>query len=167
LDQLTAELPEIRDRIKQFAETLTEMEGFEAKPDQVTLSTLHKAKGMEWDTVFIGSLTSSHFQHDNDDYFMGEKFYLNEEIKNPKASARAELEYILNEKKERNADYKARQELIAERVRLLYVGITRACKNLFLSTHQKKGKWDKDQAFIFISLEKFIAEKEAEYKNSD
>ncbi|MFT8024861.1 hypothetical protein ACMYMY_23175, partial [Salmonella enterica subsp. enterica serovar Enteritidis] len=27
LDQLTAELPEIRNRIKQFAETLTEMEG--------------------------------------------------------------------------------------------------------------------------------------------
>jgi len=164
LDQLTAELPEIRDRIKQFADTLTEMEGFEAKPDQVTLSTLHKAKGMEWDTVFIGSLTSSHFQHDNDDYFMGEKFYLNEEVKNPKASARAELEYILNEKKERNADYKARQELIAERVRLLYVGITRARKNLFLSTHQKKGKWDKDPAFVFNSLEKFIAEKKEKFQ---
>jgi DNA helicase-2/ATP-dependent DNA helicase PcrA len=161
LDQLTAELPEIRDRIKQFAETLTEMEGFESKPDQVTLSTLHKAKGMEWDTVFIGSLTSSHFQHDNDDYFMGEKFYLNEEIKNPKASARAELEYILNEKKERNADYKARQKLIAERVRLLYVGITRARRNLFLSTHKKHGKWEKDPAFIFSSLKKFIDEKKS------
>jgi DNA helicase-2/ATP-dependent DNA helicase PcrA len=164
LDQLTAELPEIRDRLRQFAETLTEMEGFEAKPNQVTLSTLHKAKGMEWDTVFIGSLTSSHFQHDNDDYFMGEKFYLNEEIKNPKASARAELEYILNEKKERNADYKARQELIAERVRLLYVGITRARKNLFLSTHQKKGKWDKDPAFMFISLDNFIKERVKKYQ---
>ncbi|ADO77733.1 ATP-dependent helicase [Halanaerobium praevalens] len=156
LDQLTAELPEIRDRIKQFAETLTEMEGFESKPDQVTLSTLHKAKGMEWDTVFIGSLTSSHFQHDNDDYFMGEKFYLNEEIKNPKASARAELEYILNEKKERNVDYKARQKLIAERVRLLYVGLTRARKNLFLSTHLKKGNWDKEPAFMFKALAEFI-----------
>jgi DNA helicase-2/ATP-dependent DNA helicase PcrA len=167
LDQLTAELPEIRDRLRQFAETLTEMEGFESRPDQVTLSTLHKAKGMEWDTVFIGSLTSSHFQHDNDDYFMGEKFYLNEEIKNPKASARAELEYILNEKKERNADYKARQELIAERVRLLYVGITRACKNLFLSTHQKKGKWDKDPAFVFSSLDNFIREHEDKYKSEE
>ncbi len=164
LDQLTAEMPEIRDRLRQFAETLTEMEGFETKPGQVTLSTLHKAKGMEWDTVFIGSLTSSNFQHDNDDYFMGEKFYLNEEIKNPKASARAELEYILNEKKERNADYKARQELIAERVRLLYVGITRARRNLFLSTHQKRGKWEQDPAFVYNSLEKFIAEKEKEYQ---
>lgn len=162
LDQLTAELPEIRERIKQFAETLTEMEGFEAKPNQVTLSTLHKAKGMEWDTVFIGSLTSSHFQHDDDDYFMGEKFYLNEEIKNPKASARAELEYILNEKKEKNADYKARQELIAERIRLLYVGITRAKRNLFLSTHQKKGKWDKNPAFVFNSLDNFINKTSAE-----
>jgi len=161
LDQLTAELPEIRDRIKQFAETLIEMEGFEAIPDQVTLSTLHKAKGMEWDTVFIGSITSSHFQHDNDDYFMGEKFYLNEEIKNPKASARAELEYILNEKKERNADYKARQKLIAERVRLLYVGITRARRNLFLSTHQKHDRWEKDPAFIFSSLNKFIEKKKS------
>ena len=167
LDQLTAELPEIRDRIRQFAETLTEMEGFEAKPNQVTLSTLHKAKGMEWDTVFIGSLTSSYFQHDNDDYFMGEKFYLNEEIKNPKASARSELEYVLNEKKERNVDYKARQELIAERVRLLYVGITRARRNLFLSTHQKRGKWDKEPAFIFSSLEKFIAKRKKEYQNEE
>jgi DNA helicase-2/ATP-dependent DNA helicase PcrA len=95
---------------------------------------------------------------------MGEKFYLNEEIKNPKASARAELEYILNEKKERNADHKARQDLIAERVRLLYVGITRARKNLFLSTHQKKGKWDKDPAFVFTSLEKFIAEKKEKFQ---
>jgi DNA helicase-2/ATP-dependent DNA helicase PcrA len=117
---------------------------------------------MEWDTVFIGSLTSSHFQHDNDDYFMGEKFYLNEEIKNPKASARAELEYVLNEKKERNVDYKARQELIAERVRLLYVGVTRARSNLFLSTHLKHGKWEKDPAFIFSSLDKFINNKQKE-----
>lgn len=162
LDQLTAELPEIRNRIKQFAETLTEMEGFEARSDQVTLSTLHKAKGMEWDTVFIGSLSSSNFQHDNDDYFIGEKFYLKEEVKNPKAAARAELEYLLNEKKEKNVDYKARQELIAERVRLLYVGITRTKENLFLSTHLKKGKWDQEPAYVFKSLDKFISKKKKE-----
>ncbi|MFW6001597.1 MAG: ATP-dependent helicase [Halanaerobium sp.] len=167
LDQLTAELPEIRNKIKQFAETLTEMEGFEAKPDQVTLSTLHKAKGMEWDTVFIGSMTSSYFQHDNDDYFMGEKFYLNEEIKNPKASAKAELEYILNEKKEKNVDYKARQKTIAERVRLLYVGITRARQNLFLSTHQKVNNWDKEPAFVFTSLEKFIRKNKQQSREAE
>ena len=162
LDQLTAELPEIRNRIKQFADTLTEMEGFEARADQVTLSTLHKAKGMEWDTVFIGSLSSSNFQHDNEDYFIGEKFYLKEEVKNPKATARAELEYLLNEKKEKNVDYKARQELIAERVRLLYVGITRAQENLFLSTHLKKGKWDQEPAYVFKSLDEFISKKKKE-----
>ena len=122
---------------------------------------------MEWDTVFIGSMTSSHFQHDNDDYFMGEKFYLNEEIKNPKASAKAELEYVLNEKKEKNVDYKARQETIAERVRLLYVGITRARQNLFLSTHRKVNNWDKEPAFVFTSLEKFIREKKQQSREAE
>ncbi|MCC3145004.1 ATP-dependent helicase [Halanaerobium sp. Z-7514] len=162
LDQLTAELPEIRDRLKQFAETLTEMEGFETAPDKVSLSTMHKAKGMEWDTVFIGGLSSDQFQHSDDDYFMGEKFYLSEEIKNPKAAARAELEYLLNDKKEKNADKKARQQLIAERIRLLYVAITRAKENLFLSTHKKRGSWDKSPAYVFNDLKDFIKEKERE-----
>lgn len=160
LDQLTAELPEIRDRLKQFAETLTEMEGFETAPDKVSLSTMHKAKGMEWDTVFIGGLTSDQFQHSDDDYFMGEKFYLSEEIKNPKAAARAELEYLINDKKEKNADKKARQQLIAERIRLLYVAITRAKENLFLSSHKKRGSWDKSPAYVFSDLKDFINEKQ-------
>lgn len=162
LDQLTAELPSIRNRIKHFAETLTEMEGFEASPDRVSLSTLHKAKGMEWDTVFIGSITSDQFQHSDEDYFMSEKHYLSEEIKNPKAAARAELEYLLNEKKEVDPDKRAREELISERLRLLYVGITRARENLFLSTHKKRGNWEKEPAYIFTALEEYINEKSRE-----
>jgi DNA helicase-2/ATP-dependent DNA helicase PcrA len=156
LDQLTAEMPAIRDRLRQFAETLTEMEGFEESPDLVSLSTLHKAKGMEWDTVFIGGITSSQFQYDDDDYFMGEKFYLTPEVRNPEAAARAELDYLLHEKKAVDPDRKARQELIAERIRLLYVGITRARENLFLSAHAKKNGWDKDPAYVFIALSNFI-----------
>ena len=167
LDQLTAELPEIRNRLKQFAETLTEMEGFETAPDKVSLSTMHKAKGMEWDTVFIGGLTSDQFQHSDDDYFMGEKFYLSEEIKNPKAAARAELEYLLNDKKEKNADKKARQQLIAERIRLLYVAITRAKENLFLSSHKKRGSWGKSPAYVFNDLKDYIKEKQREESAKD
>jgi DNA helicase-2/ATP-dependent DNA helicase PcrA len=162
LDQLTAELPSIRDRIKQFAETLTEMEGFEASPDRVNLSTLHKAKGMEWDTVFIGSITSDQFQHSDEDYFMSEKHYLSEEIKNPKAAARAELEFLLNEKKEVDPDKKAREELISERLRLLYVGITRAKENLFLSSHKKRGNWEKNTAYVFDALKEYINRKNRE-----
>jgi DNA helicase-2/ATP-dependent DNA helicase PcrA len=149
-------MPAIRDRLRQFAETLTEMEGFEESPDLVSLSTLHKAKGMEWDTVFIGGITSSQFQYDDDDYFMGEKFYLTPEVRNPEAAARAELDYLLHEKKAVDPDRKARQELIAERIRLLYVGITRARENLFLSAHAKKNGWDKDPAYVFIALSNFI-----------
>ena len=159
LDQLTAELPTVRDRIKRFAETLNEMDGFEASSDKVNLSTLHKAKGMEWDTVFIGGITSDQFQHSDEDYFRGEKNYLSEEIKNPKAAAAAELEFLINEEKEVDPEKKARQELIAERVRLLYVGITRAKENLFLSSHKKNGKWDREPAYMFKALKEFIDEK--------
>jgi len=156
LDQLTAELPSIRDNIKKFAETLNEMEGFEASSEMVNLTTLHKAKGMEWDTVFVGGITSGQFQHSSDDYFRGEKHYLNNEIKNPIASARAELEFLLNEEKEIDPDKKARQENIAERVRLIYVAVTRAKENLFLSSHLKDRNWDRRPAYIFKSIEKYI-----------
>ncbi|RCW49228.1 MULTISPECIES: ATP-dependent helicase [unclassified Halanaerobium] len=168
LDQLLGEMPSLKDRLKHFIVTLNDLDGFEPAADKVTLSTIHKAKGMEWDTVFLGALTSDQFQHTEEDYFRSEKFYLSEEIKNPEAAAKAQLEEILKDKFAKNPEVKARQEIIAERIRLIYVGISRAKENLYLSAHQKQGKkWEKEAAAAFNILDQFIDNAEKNWRNKN
>ncbi|MGM0602975.1 MAG: ATP-dependent helicase [Bacillota bacterium] len=168
LDQLLGEMPSLKDRLKHFIVTLNDLEGFEPADDKVSLSTIHKAKGMEWDTVFLGALTSDQFQYDEEDYFRSEKFYLSEEIKNPEAAAKAQLKEILEDKSEKNPEIKARQELIAERLRLIYVGISRAKENLYLTAHKKQGKkWEKEAAVAFNILSDFINKAEKGWRNTD
>lgn len=86
-DYLTAEHPDARSRIQDleqfalFAERSRSLEAFltdislredygaerktatDQEKDRIVLSTIHQAKGLEWDVVFIMSLTASDFPH--------------------------------------------------------------------------------------------------------
>ena len=87
------------------------------KVQKVQIMTLHKSKGDEFDYVFIPELTK------NNICFSMDGFELKENTK-----------FIQKIKKEPKTEDELKREIIEENFRLIYVGITRAKKKLFLST---------------------------------
>lgn len=107
----------------------------------VTLATIHKSKGMEWDAVIITGINKSDFPSSLDDYFRVDRKYLRPDFKYPEAFVNMDIDKILgvNRSKTR-ASYEddLKLALIGERVRLLYVGITRAKSSLLLLNSKNK-----------------------------
>lgn len=107
----------------------------------VTLATIHKSKGMEWDAVIITGINKSDFPFSLDDYFRVDRKYLRPDFKYPEAFVNMDIDKILgvNRGKTR-ASYEddLKLALIGERVRLLYVGITRAKSSLLLLNSKNK-----------------------------
>ena len=105
---------------------------FAPRPGRITLTTMHKAKGMEWDLVYVMGVDGDWFPHDLDDWFLGDYGFFDGD---PCEEARAELLRLIGERgSERlSATEIAHIEVIAERLRLLYVAITRARRFLAIS----------------------------------
>lgn len=146
LHEITEEFPALEDSFLQFASKIYERKGYEPEPGVITISTIHKSKGLEWDTVYLVHLSGDNFPSTVDDRFRSEYYYLKDEYSNPQALAKAELEKLLDSAEaglpakgpaEHDPGREANIEFISERLRLLYVGITRARKNLLLSTHRE------------------------------
>ncbi len=90
------------------------------KNSSVQIMTLHKSKGDEFDYVFIPELTNENL------CFSEENFKLKENSK-----------FIQKVKKFPKSDDILKREIIEENYRLIYVGITRAKKKLFLTVSNK------------------------------
>ncbi len=130
LPELARELGQVsRGRAAVLAE---EEGGFEPRPGRITLTTMHKAKGLEWDLVYLVGVDGSWFPHTLEDHFRGEYDFLGGD---PAEEARAALLGLVGEGGEDGlpATAGAHLEIIAERLRLLYVGITRARQYLAIS----------------------------------
>ncbi|MFW6266206.1 MAG: ATP-dependent helicase [Halanaerobiales bacterium] len=166
LHDIADEFSRLQPSFEQFARKIYERKGFEPKAGVITITTLHKAKGLEWDTVFLTYLTDNYFPSTVDDNFQGEHYYLQDEYSNPSALARARLSYMLNQDSVEDPQEEARLETIRERLRLLYVGITRAERNLFLSSHHKiqfdTNTKDVNEARPYQALKKYIRKKEGQ-----
>ncbi len=109
---------------------------FQPQPGRITVTTLHKAKGLEWDRVYVMNVTDAEFPTDPDAGIRGERWFLRDR-RDPSTEARVALQ-ALADGTFAQLDAKAlirasRVEYIAERLRLLYVGITRARRDLFFS----------------------------------
>ena len=167
LKDIADEFSRLQDTFEQFARKIYERKGFEPKKGVITVTTMHKAKGLEWDTVFLMFLTNDYYPSTVEDKFKGEYYYLQDEYSNPGAIARAELHSYLDGSGDENPRHKARIEHINERLRLLYVGITRAEKNLFLSAHKKviydNGSKKVDEALAYQKLQKHIRKERKRY----
>ena len=114
------------------ASLLEDEDLFTPRPGRISLTTLHKAKGLEWDLVYIVGVDGDWFPYDLDDHFRGEYEFLGGD---PGEEARAELLRLIGEWEpgRLSATHMAHVEVIAERMRLLYVAITRACRYLSVS----------------------------------
>lgn len=151
-----------RNRVFNYiSEIIYEINGYEPKPGGITVCTYHKSKGMEWDVVFLLDLTEFKFPADIKQKFQGELWYLKDKYKNPVAIAKSEVESIVTGDAPKDFMYKHKIDIINEKIRLLYVGITRAKEMLMLSGHSYKDnatnkKQQQKPSFYFNSLGRFI-----------
>lgn len=120
-----------RGAVAQFCNWVYDFQGLLPQPGIIDLVTCHKAKGLEWDTVFAMGLTAENFPSRPGDRFRDELAYLQDWLVNPLAVTLAQLQ----SSGAVAARELAQQEIVSERLRLLYVTITRARVNLLLSYH--------------------------------
>lgn len=113
------------------------------KNSKVQIMTLHKSKGDEFDYVFIPEL------------------YQDNLCLNPnELKLKENSEFIQKIKKDKKTPEQLKKELVEENFRLIYVGITRAKKKLYLSTSKKYKYFSKIKQFKPTEiLEDFIYEK--------
>ncbi len=142
LDRLALSLDKRYSRVFDGAiESIYDMGETAPLGGSVTLATIHKSKGMEWDAVIITGINKSDFPSSLDDYFRVDRKYLRSDFKYPEAFVNMDIDNILgkNQGKTR-ASYEddLKLGLIGERVRLLYVGITRAKSSLLLLNSKNK-----------------------------
>ncbi|HYG56649.1 MAG TPA: ATP-dependent helicase [Symbiobacteriaceae bacterium] len=126
----------------RFSDSVYDRKGFKPLPGVVYVATCHAAKGLEWDTVYVASLTRGEYPSMAKDKVRSEIWFLPDDVVNPEALSLAELSEALGEDAGTDPVSRAKLEIIAERLRLLYVAVTRARENLMLSCHLED-RWRK------------------------
>ena len=106
---------------------------------KILVSTIHKAKGLEWDRVYLMSVNNYSFPSASEiDSYFSEKWFVRDQ-RNLEAETLERLSSLVNnvaiddQLLIDNATQKARIDYCAERLRLLYVGITRAREDLIFT----------------------------------
>ncbi len=140
LPELSEELAVVARNERQFLGFSEDDSGFD--PDRykgrVVVSTIHKAKGLEWDRVILLSVNSYDFPSGmQNDSYISEKWFIRGKI-NLEAEALEQMKVALSRNEyewyeEGRATLAARQDYVRERLRLLYVGITRARRALMVT----------------------------------
>lgn len=118
---------------RHIMEILSNMDGYEPTPGSVTICTYHKSKGLEWDCVFMLRNDSFIFPDNKGCSFQCEKYYLREDYKNPEALIASEIEKLTDGTKRTDFKNSIKEDIIREKIRLLYVAITRAKEMLIIS----------------------------------
>ncbi len=140
LPELTNELNTIARNQRRFIGFSDDDSGFdpERHKGRVVVTTMHKAKGLEWDRVYLMSVNNYDFpSNQTGDSFISEKWFVRGRL-NLEAEALAQLEAALSTSAyewyaEGAATASARLNYVKERLRLLYVGLTRARKELIVT----------------------------------
>ncbi len=164
LPELIEELGTIARNERKFLGFSDDDTGFnpDAHKGKVVVATVHKAKGLEWDRVYLTSVNTYDFPAAlPGDSFMAEKWFIRDRL-NLQAEAFAQLDSLVKEAPLPHlgaATEAARIDYAAERLRLLYVGITRARRELTITTNTgKSGKVG--PAAALVALQEAWADRE-------
>jgi len=147
------ELSDFRNNLEMISKNRFRLYGFSEEdfgfnPDdyrgKVVVSTMHKAKGLEWDRVYLMSVNNFNFPSCQEyDRYYSEKYFVKENL-NLEAELISKLDAMAVEDKtgfqmpEGTATRDARIEFCAERLRLLFVGVTRARRELVITWNTGK-----------------------------
>lgn len=127
---------------------------------KVVVTTMHKAKGLEWDRVYLASVNNYDFPSAQPyDVYYGEIDTNQEKVNLPSETLAKLNALVADDIPALNLPYgsattEARLEHCAERLRLLYVGITRAKRELIITCNN--GRHNNMRAALpFIALQEF------------
>ncbi len=163
LPELTQELAVVARNERRFLGLSEDDISFD--PDQyrgqVVVTTAHKSKGLEWDRVYLMSVNNYNFPSAQPhDAFISERWFVRDGL-NLEAEALAQLESVVPSSSRYESGYEegratreARLEYAAERLRLLYVCITRARKELIITWNTGR-RGDQRPATPFVALRTF------------
>jgi DNA helicase-2/ATP-dependent DNA helicase PcrA len=165
LPELHQELANIAQNERRFLGFSQDDTGFDPNRHrgEVVVATIHKAKGLEWDRVYLMSVSNYDFPSAlSYDEYIAEKWFVRDNL-NLVAETLTQLDALLPDSPgaqyvEGEATQMARLEYASERLRLLYVGITRAKKELVITWNSGKGKQPRQQAVPLIALRTFREE---------
>ncbi len=167
MQQLSDELVIIAKNERRFLGFSDSDTGFE--PDKykgkVVLSTMHKAKGLEWDRVYLMSVNNYDFPSGSPgDPYISEKWFIRNQL-NIEAEALAQLKALMSTNEyqwyeEGLATIGARHDYARERLRLLYVGVTRAKKELIITWND--GRRGEALPALALAAMQSLREKKAE-----
>src|SRR5215212_1158308 len=140
LPDLTAELAVIAKNERRFIGFSSDDSGFdpEQHKGKVVVTTMHKAKGLEWDRVYLMSVNNYDFPSNQpNDRFISEKWFLRSGL-NLEAEALAQLKALESTGEydwydEGAATMESRINYVKERLRLFYVALTRAKRELIVT----------------------------------
>jgi DNA helicase-2/ATP-dependent DNA helicase PcrA len=137
LPELAGELENIAQNKRRILGFTEEGAGYEPKPGQVTIATMHAAKGLEWDRVYLTAVNNFGFPSGSaNDKYRSERWYVRNGL-NLIAETDTQVRQLqmgtLDGYTPGKATEQARLELAGERLRLLYVGITRARRELIIT----------------------------------
>ncbi len=158
LDELNQELYAIARDKRRVRSIEADKTGFdpEAHKGEVVVATMHGAKGLEWDRVYMLSVNDYDFPAAMEgEKFRAERWYIRNSL-SLDAETIAQLDALIDNTpyEEGAATQEARYDYARERLRLLYVGITRARKELMVTSNIGRGK--NKPAAAFTALQSFL-----------
>jgi DNA helicase-2/ATP-dependent DNA helicase PcrA len=163
LPEFSEELDSVARNERKFLGFSDEDGGFDPNEHQgkVVVATIHKAKGLEWDRVYLLSVNNYDFPSvESSDSFISERWFIRDRL-NLQAEALVRLNALLAGDiaglyiEEGIATQQSRLDYAEERLRLLYVGITRAKKELTITWNTGR-RGDSQPALPLRALQMFL-----------
>ena len=173
MPELTEELAVIARNERRFLGFAEDDSGFDPQRyrGKVVVSTIHKAKGLEWDRVYLMSVNNYDFPSGMaGDTYMPERWFLRDHL-NLEAEAIAQFNVLASMEvdawyQEGQASQTARLDYVRERLRLLYVGITRAKKELIITWNSGR-RGEAFPAAALVALQEFWSDQHPVFEDGN
>jgi DNA helicase II / ATP-dependent DNA helicase PcrA len=166
LSQFVEELSAVARNERRILGFSEEDSGFDPEKykGKVVVATIHKAKGLEWDRVYLISVNNYDFPSNQPyDPYISEKYFVRDQL-NLEAETLQILQALVENRptdlylEEGLATRQARVEYASERLRLFFVGITRARSSIIVTWNNGRstsGGRENQPALAFVHLDNF------------